>query len=71
MTFSPLLTAAFSIETKADGLVILGAIVGILGELRLLVAILAFAALALALLARLIRLVVIPGPRLRAFSTKG
>ena len=55
MTFSPLLTAPLSIKTKTYRLAILGAIVGILGQLSLLVAILALAGLALAsaLLARL------------------
>ena len=43
MTLSPFLTAPFRIETETNGLVILRAVEGILGGLRLLVDILAFA----------------------------
>ena len=48
VSFSPFLAASLSIKTKTNRLVILGAVEGILGELRLLVAILALAGLALA-----------------------
>ena len=57
MAFSPFLTTALSIKTKTNWLAILGAVEGILGEFRLLVAILALAGLAFAsaLLAGLLR----------------
>ena len=64
VTLRPLLTTTFSIKTKTYRLAVLGAIEGILGKLRLLIAILALARLALAA-ALLAGGAAIPGPGLR------